>query len=44
MRRYLIIVFALFFFGITARSQNSPKLDDFGRIVLMTSSHKIGAI
>tara|TARA_B110000977_G_scaffold140876_1_gene178836 strand:+ start:987 stop:2039 length:1053 start_codon:yes stop_codon:yes gene_type:complete len=36
MRRYLIIVFALFLFGITARSQNSPKLDDFGRIVLNT--------
>jgi len=36
MIRYLIIVFALFLFGNTARSQNSPKLDDFGRIVLNT--------
>jgi hypothetical protein len=36
MRRYLIIVFALFLFGNTAKSQNSPKLDDFGRIVLNT--------
>lgn len=34
MIRYLIIVFALCLFGNTARSQNSPKLDDFGRIVL----------
>lgn len=36
MRRYLIIVFALFLFGNTAKSQISPKLDDFGRIVLNT--------
>jgi hypothetical protein len=36
MRRYLIIVFALCLFGNTARSQNSTKLDDFGRIVLNT--------
>jgi hypothetical protein len=36
MRRYLIIVFALFLLVNTARSQNSPKLDDFGRIVLNT--------
>ena len=36
MRRFLIFAFALCLFGNTARSQNSPKLDDFGRIVLNT--------
>ena len=36
MKRYLIIVFSFFLFGNTAKSQISPKLDDFGRIVLNT--------
>ena len=36
MRKHLIIVFALFLFGFTARTQNSPKLDNFGRIILNT--------
>ena len=33
--KYLIIV-GLLLFGIESKSQNSPKLDDFGRIVLNT--------
>jgi len=36
MRRNLLIGIALLLFGITARSQYSQKLDDFGRIVLNT--------
>lgn len=36
MTRFLLIIVALFLFGNTARSQNSPKLNDFGRIVLNT--------
>ncbi len=35
-KHYLIFGIALILFGISAQSQNSPKLDDFGRIVLNT--------
>ncbi|WP_127142123.1 hypothetical protein [Flagellimonas marinaquae] len=36
MKRYLIIAATVFLIGISAKSQNNLKLDDFGRIVLNT--------
>jgi len=36
MKIKYFIIFGLLLFGIESKSQNSPKLDDFGRIVLNT--------